>query len=266
MKHWTTTRILKSKGVKRIACLTAYDAAMARLVDEAGIHVILVGDSVANTLLGFDTTLPVTMEHMLHHTAAVVRGVSNALVVADMPFMSYQVSDDEGVRNAGRLLQEAGADAVKLEGGVIRAPLIRRLAENGIPVMAHIGLTPQSVLALGGYKVQGREADAAAQLEADAMAVAGAGAFSVVLECVPAALASRITEIVPIPTIGIGAGAGCDGQILVMHDMLGMTPAGSTAKFVRRFAEVGEAITNATREYVRDVEAGTYPAAEHSYK
>ena len=266
MKQWTSTRILKSKGVKRLACLTAYDATMARLVDEAGIPLILVGDSVASTLLGYATTLPVTLEQMLHHTAAVVRGVSGALVVADMPFMSYQVSDEQGMLNAGRFLQEAGADAVKLEGGVIRAPLIRRLVANGIPVMAHIGLTPQSVLAFGGYKVQGRQAEAAAQIEADAAAVAEAGAFSVVLECVPAALASRITDAIPIPTIGIGAGAGCDGQILVLHDMLGLTPADRTAKFVKRFAELGAAITHAAHDYLHDVEAGDYPAAAHAYE
>ena len=266
MKQWTTTRILKSKGVKRLACLTAYDATMARLVDEAGVPLILVGDSVANTLLGYSSTLPVTMEQMLHHTAAVARGVSGALVVADMPFMSFQVSEEEGLRNAGRFLQEAGADAVKLEGGAIRAPLIRRLVANGIPVMAHIGLTPQSVLAFGGYKVQGRQAEDAARLEADAAAVAEAGAFAVVLECVPAVLASRITAAIPIPTIGIGAGAGCDGQILVLHDMLGLTPADRTTKFVKRFAELGTAITHAAQDYLRDVETGVYPAAAHTYE
>lgn len=266
MKQWTTTRILKSKGVKRLACLTAYDATMARLVDEAGVPLILVGDSVANTLLGYSSTLPVTLEQMLHHTAAVARGVSGALVVADMPFMSFQVSEEEGLRNAGRFLQQAGADAVKLEGGAIRAPLIRRLVANGIPVMAHIGLTPQSVLAFGGYKVQGRQAEDAARLEADAAAVAEAGAFAVVLECVPAVLASRITAAIPIPTIGIGAGAGCDGQILVLHDMLGLTPADRTAKFVKRFAELGTAITHAAQDYLRDVETGVYPAAAHTYE
>ncbi len=259
MKTWTTTKILKSKGVKRLACLTAYDAAMARLIDEAGIPLILVGDSVANTMLGHATTLPVTMEQMLHHTAAVVRGVGSALVVADMPFMSFQINDDESVRNAGRFLQEAGADAVKLEGGAMRAALIRRLVDNGIPVLAHIGLTPQSVLAFGGYKVQGREPEAAQRLLADAQAVAEAGAFGVVLECVPAELAERITGAIPIPTIGIGAGAGCDGQVLVLHDMLGLTPPERTPRFVKRFAELGAAVTQATLDYVREVEAGDFP-------
>jgi 3-methyl-2-oxobutanoate hydroxymethyltransferase len=266
MKPWTSLKILKCKGVKRLACLTAYDAAMAKLVDAAGIPLILVGDSVANTLLGYSTTLPVTMAQMIHHTSAVSRGVSGALVVADMPFMSFQVSDDQALRNAGRFLQEAGADAVKLEGGAIRVPLIRRLVANGIPVMGHIGLTPQSVLAFGGYKVQGRQTEEAARLEADASAVAEAGAFCVVLECVPAALARRITAAIPIPTIGIGAGAGCDGQILVIHDMLGITPPDRTARFVKRYAELGAAISHAAQDYLREVEAGEYPTAQQSYE
>lgn len=266
MKQWTSTKIQKSKGVKRLACLTAYDSAMAKLIDAAGIPLILVGDSVANTMLGYATTIPVTMEQMLHHTAAVSRVVDGALVVADMPFLSFQVSDDQAVLNAGRFLKEAGADAVKLEGGSIRAALIRRLVDNGIPVMAHIGLTPQSVLAFGGYKVQGREPEAASRLEADAVAVAEAGAFCVVLECVPALLAERITRALPIPTIGIGAGAGCDGQILVIHDMLGLTPPDRTARFVKRFAELGAAISHATQDYIREVEAGSYPTPGQSYE
>ena len=265
MKQWTSLKIQQSKGVRRIACLTAYDACMARLIDEAGIHLILVGDSVANTLLGYSNTLPVTMEQMLHHTAAVARAVNGALVVADMPFMSYQTGDDEAVRNAGRFLQEAGADAVKIEGGAIRTGLIRRMVDNGIPVMAHIGLTPQSVQTLGGYKVQGRETDAALLLESDAVAVAKAGAFSVVLECVPAKLATQITKAIPIPTIGIGAGVGCDGQILVIHDMLGLTPSEKTARFVKRFAELGTAMSQAARDYIEAVEGGTFPDESHSY-
>ena len=266
MKQWTSLKIQKSKGGQRLACLTAYDAGMARLLDEAGVPLILVGDSVGNTMLGYTTTLPVTMVQMLHHTAAVARVVAGSLVVADMPFMSYQVSDDQALANAGRFLQEAGADAVKLEGGTCRAALIRRLVDNGIPVMAHIGLTPQSVMAFGGYRVQGRLSEEAARLEADAVAVASAGAFSVVLECVPAALAERITRTIPIPTIGIGAGAGCDGQILVLHDMLGLTPPERSARFVKRFAELGSAITRATEDYIREVESGTFPTAEQSYE
>lgn len=265
MKQWTALQIKNSKGRQRLACLTAYDAGMARLLDEAGIPLILVGDSVANTMLGHATTLPVTLEQMLHHTAAVARGVAGALVVGDMPFMSYQAGDDQAVRNAGRFLQEAGADAVKLEGGRLRAGLIRRLVDNGIPVMGHIGLTPQSVLALGGYKVQGRQPEAAAALLADAEALDQAGVFSLVLECVPAALAQTITQAVSVPTIGIGAGPACDGQILVLHDMLGLTPPGATAKFVKRYAELGAAVSQAVQQYQSEVESGAFPAPEHSY-
>lgn len=265
MKQWTALQIKNSKGRQRLACLTAYDAGMARLLDEAGIPLILVGDSVANTMLGHATTLPVTLEQMLHHTAAVARGVAGALVVGDMPFMSYQAGDDQAVRNAGRFLQEAGADAVKLEGGRLRAGLIRRLVDNGIPVMGHIGLTPQSVLALGGYKVQGRQPEAAAALLADAEALDQAGVFSLVLECVPAALAQTITQAVSVPTIGIGAGPACDGQILVLHDMLGLTPPGATAKFVKRYAELGTAVSQAVQQYQSEVESGVFPTPEQSY-
>lgn len=265
MKQWTITKFMASKGKTKLACLTAYDAGMARLIDEAGIHLILVGDSVANAMLGHKTTLPVTMEQMLHHTAAVSRGVAAALIVADMPFMSYQAGDDAAVYNAGRFLKEAGADAVKLEGGSMRAGLVRRLVDNGIPVMAHIGLTPQSVMAFGGYKVQGRAPEAAQRLIDDAVALAGAGAFSIVLECVPAPLAAEITAKLAIPTIGIGAGAACDGQVLVLHDLLGLTPAGSTAKFVKRYAELGTATTNAVQNYISEVAAGSYPGGDHAY-
>ena len=265
MKQWTALQIKNSKGRQRLACLTAYDAGMARLLDEAGIPLILVGDSVANTMLGHATTLPVTLEQMLHHTAAVARGVAGALVVGDMPFMSYQAGDDQAVRNAGRFLQEAGADAVKLEGGRLRAGLIRRLVDNGIPVMGHLGLTPQSVLALGGYKVQGRQPEAAAALLADAEALDQAGVFSLVLECVPAALAQTITQAVSVPTIGIGAGPACDGQILVLHDMLGLTPPGATAKFVKRYAELGTAVSQAVQQYQSEVESGVFPTPEQSY-
>jgi len=216
-------------------------------------------------MLGHATTLPVTLEQMLHHTAAVARGVAGALVVGDMPFMSYQAGDDQAVRNAGRFLQEAGADAVKLEGGRLRAGLIRRLVDNGIPVMGHIGLTPQSVLALGGYKVQGRQPEAAAALRADAEALDQAGVFSIVLECVPAALAQEITAAVSVPTIGIGAGSACDGQILVLHDLLGLTPPGATAKFVKRYASVGDDLREAARTYRDEVARASFPGPEHSY-
>lgn len=252
------------KGKERIPTLTAYDAGTARLVDEAGIPLILVGDSLGMTVLGFDSTLPVTLDHMLHHTAAVTRGAKNALVVADMPFLTYQVNDDEAVRNAGRFLQEAGADAVKLEGGAERAGLIRRLVNNGIPVMGHIGLTPQSVKGLG-YKVQGRGEAAAAKLLADANALAEAGVFSLVLEAVPARLAADITAAVPVPTIGIGAGSGCDGQILVFHDLVGLFPD-FTPKFVKQYARLGETLHAAFRDYADDVRGGRFPGPEHSYE
>lgn len=251
------------KGKEPIPTLTACDTASARLIDQAGIPLILVGDSLGMTVLGFDSTLSVTLDHMLHHTAAVVRGVSRALVVADMPFMSYQVNDDEAVRNAGRFLQEAGADAVKLEGGSERAPLVKRLVQNGIPVMGHIGLTPQSVKELG-YKVQGREPAAAEKMKADARALAQAGAFALVLEACPAPLADAITRDIPIPTIGIGAGAGCDGQILVLHDMLGMF-SDFTPKFVKVYANIGDQMQTAFITYAEEVRTRTFPAPEHTY-
>jgi len=260
----TISKFRALKGKERIPTLTAYDASSARLVDKAGLPLILVGDSLGMTVLGFDSTLPVTLNHLLHHTAAVSRGVKNALVVADMPFMSYQVNDDEAVRNAGRFLQEAGADAVKLEGGAERARLIRRLVNNGIPVMGHIGLTPQSVKELG-YKVQGRGEAAAAKLKADALALAEAGVFSLVLEAVPAPLATEITCCLPVPTIGIGAGAGCDGQILVYHDLLGLFPD-FTPKFVKQYAQLGQIIHSAFREYADDVRIGRFPTSDHSYE
>ena len=260
MKEWTTSKLRRCKGVEKIACITAYDAAFARLFDEAGIRVMLVGDSVGNNALGFASTLPVTMDMMVHHTAAVVRGAARAHVIADMPFLSYQVNDDEAVRNAGRLIQEGGADSVKLEGGAERAPLVRRLVDNGIPVCAHIGLTPQSVLAFGGYGMHGKDAAEAAKLLADAKALADAGAFATVLECVPDALAAEITAAVPNVTIGIGAGPHCDGQILVMHDLLGINPQGAAPKFAKRYAEIGSAVVDAVSAYSSEVAAGAFPA------
>ncbi len=259
MKTWTTLKIRKCKGVERIACVTAYDAAFARLFDQAGIPFILVGDSVGNNVLGYETPVPVTMDDMVHHTAAVARGVRDALVVADLPFLSYQVSDEEGMLNAGRLIQEGGADAVKLEGGAFRAPLVRKLTQNGIPVCAHIGLTPQSVLEFGGYSMHGKEPAEAAQLLADAKALADAGAFAIVLECVPDSLGAKITEAVPIPTIGIGGGPSCDGQILVMHDLLGLNAPENSPKFARRYAEIGAAVSSAIGAYIADVKSGAFP-------
>ena len=263
-EKWTPDRLRALKGKKRFACLTAYDFATARLVDEAGLPVVLVGDSVGTTLLGYETTLPVTMEQMLHHTAAVVRGVRRALVVGDLPFLSYQAGLAEAVTNAGRFLKEAGADAVKLEGGRLRAGTVRALVENGIPVMGHLGLTPQSVRALGGYKVQGRTAAAARALKADAKALEAAGVFAIVLEGIPAPLARAITAAVAVPTIGIGAGPGCDGQVLVVNDMLGIGGP-FTPRFVKRYAELGAAMARAFAAYRDDVEAGRFPGREHCY-
>lgn len=264
MKSWTATKIRALKGHEKIPCLTAYDALTGRLADLAEIPLLLVGDSLAPTALGFDSTLPATMDIMVHHTAAVCRGVEKALVVADMPFLSYRTVD-EALTNAGRFLREAGADAVKLEGGVCRAEVIRALVDNGIPVMAHIGVLPQSVRA-AGYRARGGTDDEAEQLRRDADAVAEAGAFSVVLECVRTPLPAEITRRIPIPTIGIGAGSECDGQILVFADVLGLQPGVPNARFVRRFAELGEAAVTALRDYTAAVQSGEYPAPEHEYK
>ena len=254
---------MKQKGEK-ISMLTAYDYSTARLMDEAGIHGILVGDSLGNVILGYGDTVSVTMEDMIHHGAAVARGTKRALVVIDMPFMSYQASVYDAVVNAGRLMKEGRANAVKLEGGVEVADRIRAIVAAQIPVCAHIGLTPQGINALGGFKVQGKTADSARKLLEDARAVEEAGAFAVVLEAIPAELAARVSAELTIPTIGIGAGAGCDGQVLVNQDMLG-TFTDFTPKFVRRFAEVGEVMRGAYAEYDRCVKDGTFPAPEHCY-
>lgn len=259
MKTWNTATIRAAKGKQPFACITAYDTPSARIFDEAGVAFILVGDSVGNNVLGFDSTVPVTMDMMAHHVKAVVRGARNAMVVADMPFLSYQISRDEAMRNAGRLIQECGADAVKLEGGEFRADLVRDLTSNGIPVCAHIGLTPQSVLELGGFKMQGKLPEQAEQLVRDAKALSDAGAFAIVLECIPDALAEKITASIPIPTIGIGAGPKCDGQILVMHDLLGINAPEHTPKFVKRYAEVGSTMMSAVQAYVADVASNTFP-------
>jgi 3-methyl-2-oxobutanoate hydroxymethyltransferase len=249
---------------QKIICLTAYDYPTARLVDEAGVDVILVGDSLGMVVLGYESTLPVTLEEMLHHTRAVRRGTRRALVVADMPYGSYHSDTPESLRNAVRFVKEAGAEAVKVEGGERRLELIARLTEAEIPVMGHVGLTPQSLNALGGYRVQGKGVDAAEQLMRDARAVEAAGAFAVVVEAVPRELAAQITRELRIPTIGIGAGPDCDGQVLVIHDMLGytFTPA---PKFARRYANVGETIFSAVRQYCDDVRAGDFPSDAESY-
>ena len=253
-----------TENSKKIVCLTAYDYPTARLLDEAGVDVILVGDSLAMVVLGHDSTLPVTIDEMLHHTRAVRRGTKHALVVADMPFGSYHSDTAESLRNAVRFVKEAGAEAVKVEGGERRLELIARLTEAEIPVMGHIGLTPQSVNALGGYRVQGKTVDSAEQLLRDARAVEAAGAFAVVLEAVPRELASQITRELRIPTIGIGAGPDCDGQILVVHDLLGLTFE-QTPKFARKYANVGEIISRAVREYAADVRSGNFPTDNESY-
>lgn len=254
----------KQKGIK-LAMLTAYDYSTAKLEDEAGINGILVGDSLGNVVLGYEDTISVTMEDMIHHGAAVARGAKDSLVVIDMPFMSYQTSVYDAVVNAGRLMKEGRANAVKLEGGKEVRAQIKAITQAGIPVMAHVGLTPQSINVFGGYKVQGKSEEAAKKLLEDALAIEEAGAFSVVLECVPAKLAKLVSEKLSIPTIGIGAGAGCDGQILVYQDMLGMF-SDYTPKFVKRFAEAGQVMKSAFADYIKEVQAGSYPAPEHTFK
>ena len=253
-----------STNKKKITCLTAYDYPTARLMDEAGVDVVLVGDSVAMVVLGYESTLPLTMEEALHHTKAVRRGVQRALVVADMPFGTYQGDVNEALQNAVRFVKEAGAEAVKVEGGERRLEVIARMTEAEIPVMGHVGLTPQSVNAMGGYRVQGKTAGGAEQLLRDARAVEAAGAFAIVLEGIPRELAAEITKSVRIPTIGIGAGPECDGQILVLHDLLGLTFQ-EPPKFARRYANVGEVISQAVREYCADVQRGSFPSDAESY-
>jgi len=261
-----TTRTLlemKEKG-ERIVVLTCYDALFARLLDASGIDVLLVGDSLNQVLAGAPSTLSATLEQMLYHTTMVRRGTERALVVCDMPFLSYQVSPEDALRNCGRALKETGCHAVKIEGGQAMAATVRRLVDIGIPVMGHIGLTPQSVHALGGYHVQGRDDAAAGRLRADATALQDAGAFAIVLELVPAPLASQITKALAIPTIGIGAGPACDGQVLVVHDMLGLNEQFS-AKFVKKYAALAEDVREAARVFAAEVREGRYPGPEHSF-
>lgn len=254
----------KQQG-KKLTMLTAYDYSMAKLVDEAGVDSILVGDSLGMVMLGYEDTLSVTMEDMLHHTLAVSRGAKNALVIADMPFMSYQASVYDAVTNAGRLMKEGRAQAVKLEGGQKFEEHIRAIVDASIPVVGHIGMTPQSVHAFGGFKVQGKDEKAARQVLEDALAVQRAGAFAVVLECVPAALAEYISKELAIPTIGIGAGAGCDGQVLVYQDMLGMY-SDFVPKFAKVFADVGELMKSGFKNYIEEVSNGSFPAEENTFK
>lgn len=259
----TADTIRNLKGKERITALTAYDYSTALIVDQSNIDLILVGDSLAMTMMGLDSTLPATMEVMLHHTKCVSNAVEHALVVADMPFMSYHISPEQALANAGRFLQEANADAVKIEGGQIRVETISRLTKNDIPVLGHIGLTPQSVKAIG-YKVQGKNSDQAEQLIGDALAIEEAGAFALVLECIPAGLAKEITKRVAIPTIGIGAGVNCDGQILVYHDMLGLYPK-LAPKFIKQYDDIGEKMKRAFTKYSNEVKEGAFPEDKHSF-
>ncbi len=266
MKKITIPEILKMKAEgRKIPVLTAYDFQTARILDEAGIPMLLVGDSCGMVEAGYETTLPVTLEEMIYHCRAVARGRASALVVADMPFASYQVSRKEARRNACRLVKEGGAEAVKLEGGTRMAETIRAIAEMDVPVMGHIGLTPQSVHRMGGYKVQGRSKTEAEALLEDARSIEEAGAFSIVLEGIPAPLAKEITVSLSIPTIGIGAGPGCDGQVLVVNDMLGLIVGNKTPRFVKKYADLNRIISLAVGEFVKDVEEGKFPSKEHTY-
>lgn len=254
---------MKQKGEK-ITMLTAYDYSTARIVDEVGIPLILVGDSLGMVVLGYESTIPVTMDEMLHHTKAVVRGTKQAMVIGDMPFMTYHISVEEALRNAARFIQEGGAQAVKLEGGVTVAGKVKRIVECGIPVMGHIGLTPQSIHQFGGFKVQGKTPEAATRLLEDAKALEEAGAFSIVLETVPAPLAALITEKIGVPTIGIGAGVGCDGQVQVINDILGSF-ADFVPKHAKQYAKLTDIIRSAVTEYRREVTAGSFPTDKQSF-
>ncbi|ABO50313.1 ketopantoate hydroxymethyltransferase [Desulforamulus reducens MI-1] len=256
-------RRMKQEG-KSIAMLTAYDYSMATLVDASGIDAILVGDSLGNVVLGYDSTVPVNMDDMIHHLRAVTRGVKRAMVVGDMPFLSYHISREESVRNAGRLMQEGLAHAVKLEGGCEVADTVKAITDAGIPVMGHLGLTPQSVHQLGGFKVQGKDSEAAKRLLEDAKRLEQAGVFAIVLECIPQQLAKVITESISVPTIGIGAGVDCDGQVLVINDLLGMF-SNFTPKFVKQYAKLKEQIVEACTSYVEEVKTKAFPGPEHVF-
>ena len=264
MKNTIITFKQSKQQGRKISMLTAYDYSTAKLMDEAGINAILVGDSLGNVVLGYEDTLSVTMEDMIHHGAAVARGAKSAMVVVDMPFMSYQASVYDAVVNAGRLMKEGRASAVKLEGGKEVCPQVKAVTEAGIPVMGHLGLTPQSINALGGHRVQGKTQQAAQKLLDDARALQEAGAFAVVLECVPEKLADKVTKELEIPTTGIGAGSGCDGQVLVYQDMLGMF-SDFTPKFVKKFANVGQVMKEAFKSYIDEIQQGSFPSQEHCY-
>ncbi|MBI5642778.1 MAG: 3-methyl-2-oxobutanoate hydroxymethyltransferase [Deltaproteobacteria bacterium] len=266
MKKITVTDIMKMKAEgKKIPVLTAYNFQMARILDNAGIPLLLVGDSAGMVEAGYDTTLPVTMDEMVYHTRAVARGRVSAFLVSDLPFSSYQVSITDAMKNACRLIKEGGAEAVKLEGGARVADTVKAITSMDIPVMGHIGLTPQSVHRMGGYKVQGRTKTGAESLIEDAHAIEEAGAFSIVLEGMPANVAREITESLSIPTIGIGAGPDCDGQVLVVNDMLGLLADGRVPRFVKRYADLKNIITLATGEFIKDVEEGRFPSKDHTY-
>ncbi len=255
----------KGQGGEGIVAITAYDALFGRLVDEAGVDIVLVGDSVGNVVAGFDSTLPVTLDQMVYHARAVRRGVSRALLIVDMPFLTYQIDESRAIENCGRVMQQTGAQGVKIEGGSERiARTVERLVEIGIPVMGHVGFTPQSVNAMSGARVQGRGEESAVKVAADAKRLADAGAFSIVLELVPADLASRITSEVSVPTIGIGAGGGCDGQVLVLPDMLGLNDS-FTPRFLKRYADLAGVVRDSVRAYADDVRAGRYPDDDHSF-
>lgn len=265
MKSVTVGEFAAKKGGDKLVVVTAYDALFGKLVDDAGVDAVLVGDSVGNVIAGFDSTLPVTLEQMIYHAAAVRRGVKRALLIVDMPFLTYQASIESAILNCGRVMQKTGAHAVKIEGGNQEmADTVRALVRTGIPVMGHLGFTPQSVRTLGGFKVQGREPAAAEQMIADAKRLEEAGVFAIVLELVPAEVAGRVTEAVKVPTIGIGAGVSCDGQVLVLPDMLGLNE-GFAPKFLKKYANMGEDVREAVREFARDVRASKYPGDEHSF-
>ncbi len=265
MKNTVATIKQQKENNDKITMLTAYDYSTAKLMDESGINMLLVGDSLGMVMLGYEDTISVTMEDMIHHTAAVARGAKNAMVVADMPFMSYQTSVYDAVVNAGRLMKEGRCNAVKLEGGASVCPQIKAITEASIPVVAHLGLTPQSINAFGGFKVQGKSEEAARKILEEAMAVEEAGAFALVLECVPARLAQLISEKLTLPTIGIGAGAGCDGQVLVYQDMLALF-SDFKPKFVKHFADAGNVMKEGFAKYIQEVKDGSFPAEEHTFK
>lgn len=264
-KVTTQTVVEMKRNGEKISMLTAYDYTMAGIIDSAGVDVILVGDSASNVMAGFDTTVPMTIEHMIYHTSCVVRGVDRALVIADLPFMSYQVTAKEALINAGRMMKEAGAHAVKLEGGKPIASTVKRIVDAGIPVMGHLGLTPQSIYKFGTYKVRAKEDEEAEQLLKDAKVLEKAGVFSIVLEKIPAPLAKKVTASVSVPTIGIGAGPHCDGQVLVLHDMLGLNKDFSP-RFLRRYADLHQSMSDAVKHYIRDVKSGDFPDESEQYK